>query len=226
MRSLEEWTKYLDQQEQALEQATPKNVEPERPVRVPEPSRPVQTQQPVATRPAVEPKQVQPVVPKIQPQVTPKADVPQPMKVSKPSPPKPKVERAKPAPLKEVETPAPDSKADMAVVKEATRIRKKLPRQVLATDGGQQEVPQNSYKAFKETREELLQRLLDPQLSLEDAARILNVCPTTVRRYTNRGLLRHYRTAGNQRRFRLSDVMAFMEATASGQIDVSWANDD
>ncbi|NLN77186.1 MAG: helix-turn-helix domain-containing protein [Armatimonadetes bacterium] len=73
------------------------------------------------------------------------------------------------------------------------------------------EVAQNSYKAFKETREELVQRLLDPTISLEEAARILNVCPTTVRRYTNRGVLKHYRTAGNQRRFKLSDVLAFME---------------
>lgn len=73
------------------------------------------------------------------------------------------------------------------------------------------EVAQHSYKAFKETREELIQRLLDPTVSLEEAARILNVCPTTVRRYTNRGVLKHFRTAGNQRRFRLSDVLVFME---------------
>ena len=76
------------------------------------------------------------------------------------------------------------------------------------------EVAQNSYKAFKEGRGEMIQRLLDPQLTLEEAARILNVCPTTVRRYTNRGSLKHLRTAGNQRRFRLSDVLAFMESSA------------
>ena len=83
------------------------------------------------------------------------------------------------------------------------------------------EVAQNSYKTFKENRSELIQRLLDPVISLEEAARILNVCPTTVRRYTNRGVLKHIRTAGNQRRFRLSDVLTFMEnnsgrAKASG----------
>ncbi len=76
------------------------------------------------------------------------------------------------------------------------------------------EVAQNSYKAFKETREGLIQRLLDPTVSLEEAARILNVCPTTVRRYTNRGVLKHYRTAGNQRRFKLSDVLTFMDASS------------
>lgn len=74
-----------------------------------------------------------------------------------------------------------------------------------------EEVAQNSYKTFKETRNNLIHRLLDPQLTLEESARILNVCPTTVRRYTNKGVLKCYRTAGNQRRFRLSDVLYFME---------------
>ena len=82
---------------------------------------------------------------------------------------------------------------------------------LLAT--GDEEVPQNSYKRqFKESRIELVSRLLDPTLSLEDTARLLNVCPTTVRRYTNKGLLTHQRTQGDQRRFKLSDVLAFLEA--------------
>jgi len=68
----------------------------------------------------------------------------------------------------------------------------------------------------EETREELLARLLDPVLTLEETARILQVCPTTVRRYTNKGLLPHERSAGNQRRFRWSQVYAFMEAQAGG----------
>jgi excisionase family DNA binding protein len=63
---------------------------------------------------------------------------------------------------------------------------------------------------FTESRLELLQRLIDPPLTLEETARLLNVCPTTVRRYTNKGLLNHHRTPGNQRRFRLSDVIGFM----------------
>jgi len=78
---------------------------------------------------------------------------------------------------------------------------------------GTEEVAQNSYKrGFKESRLELIQRLLDPTLTLEETARLLNVCPTTVRRYTNRGLLTHQRTPGDQRRFKLSDVLAFLEA--------------
>jgi excisionase family DNA binding protein len=92
----------------------------------------------------------------------------------------------------------------------------RLPRHVQLLVGSHpKEVAQPSYKRFKETREELVGRLLDPTLSLEEAARILNVCPTTVRRYTNKNQLRHLRTAGNQRRFRLSDILTFMEAQTS-----------
>lgn len=94
----------------------------------------------------------------------------------------------------------------------------------------EQEVAQFSYKRpFQEKRHELIERLLDPILSLEDTARLLNVCPTTVRRYTNKGILTYYRkepdratrNAGEisvsgeketrQRRFRLSDILAFLE---------------
>jgi excisionase family DNA binding protein len=67
-----------------------------------------------------------------------------------------------------------------------------------------------------ESREELVQRLADPTLTLEQTALFLGVCPTTVRRYTNRGVLPHFRTEGNQRRFRLSDVLEFLEKNASG----------
>jgi excisionase family DNA binding protein len=65
---------------------------------------------------------------------------------------------------------------------------------------------------FKESREELIQRLIDPQLTLEETARLLGVCPTTIRRYTNRGWLKHLRTPGNQRRFKLSHIVEFVEA--------------
>ena len=64
---------------------------------------------------------------------------------------------------------------------------------------------------FKESRHELIKRLLDPELSLEETSRLLGVCPATVRRYTNRGWLEHHRTSGGQRRFSLSDVVKFVE---------------
>jgi excisionase family DNA binding protein len=65
---------------------------------------------------------------------------------------------------------------------------------------------------FTETRTELVKRLLDPELSLEETSRLLGVCPATVRRYTNRGWLTHHRTSGGQRRFRLSGVVQFVQA--------------
>lgn len=112
-----------------------------------------------------------------------------------------------------VETPKPQpSTATTGASAETQASWDRMPKHLQTLFGAPvTEVAQNSYKAFKESRAELIQRLLDPTITLEEAARILNVCPTTVRRYTNRGVLKHYRTAGNQRRFKLSDVLAFME---------------
>lgn len=55
-----------------------------------------------------------------------------------------------------------------------------------------------------------IEDMLDPILSLRHASKLLGVCPTTVRRWTNKGVLPCERTPGNQRRFRLSAVMDFM----------------
>lgn len=74
------------------------------------------------------------------------------------------------------------------------------------------DVTANYYRGdFKETRQDLIRRLLDPELTLEDTARLLGVCPATVRRYTNKGWLLHHRTKGGQRRFRLSSIVRFVE---------------
>ncbi len=62
----------------------------------------------------------------------------------------------------------------------------------------------------KKKRAELIESLLDPLITLEDASTILNVCKTTVRRYTNKGVLDCIRTPGGQRRFKLSQVLEFM----------------
>jgi len=64
---------------------------------------------------------------------------------------------------------------------------------------------------FRESREDLIRRLLDPEITLEETSRLLGVCPATVRRYTNRKWLAHHRTKGGQRRFRLSDVVTFVQ---------------
>ena len=70
--------------------------------------------------------------------------------------------------------------------------------------------PPRRTKARGESRTALLTRLFDPELTLRETALLLNVCPTTVRRSANSGLLPHYRTPGNQRRFRLSDILEFV----------------
>jgi excisionase family DNA binding protein len=81
---------------------------------------------------------------------------------------------------------------------------------------GDDGVAQRYYKTeTKESRQELIARLTNPVLSLEDTARLLGVCPATVRRYTDRGWLHHFRTEGNQRRFRLSDIVQFLEEQAN-----------
>jgi len=163
MRSLQDWMKYLEEQEQSLQDVADGDGSRGRPT----PDEPEQTEK-----------------------------VAQPTKIEPPPAPKPEADRP----------------VEPASVQAAVRTRKKpAPRPTM--EAGRREAAQKSYKPFKETREELLQRLLDPMITLEEAARILDVCPTTVRRYTNRGMLKHLRTAGNQRRFRLSDVLAFLEAS-------------
>jgi len=62
-----------------------------------------------------------------------------------------------------------------------------------------------------ETREEIIRRLLDPELTLHEAAAVLNLSKATLRRYTDQGKLPCRRTAGGQRRFRLSDILALLE---------------
>jgi len=69
----------------------------------------------------------------------------------------------------------------------------------------------SSSSSTAKTREEIIERLINPTISLDEAAKIMNVCKATLRRYTAKGILPHYRTPGNQRRFKLNDVLNFME---------------
>lgn len=73
-------------------------------------------------------------------------------------------------------------------------------------------------KSLFEKRQELIKRLLDPQINLEETALLLNVCKSTVRHYTDSNLLPHVRTIGGQRRFRFSDILAFLEKREKGEI--------
>lgn len=59
-----------------------------------------------------------------------------------------------------------------------------------------------------ETRAQMLERLMNPEVSLHEASVILGVCRATVRRYADMGTLVHERTEGRQRRFHLRDVLA------------------
>jgi excisionase family DNA binding protein len=101
----------------------------------------------------------------------------------------------------------------------------RLPRhiQLLAMIPDPEEIPEEEVaekyytRGFRESRKDLIERLLNPTLTLEETARVLGVCPATVRRYTNRGILPHYRTVGQQRRFRLSDVLMFLEQQFIGK---------
>ncbi len=216
MRSLQEWMKYLEEQEESVkdqpEQETPapqKQASPASDVAVLERPAPAAVKPPVVVEPApsappVEQPQMALEAPASAPTPAPVAVAPQ------------RVEAPAPAPAsvtpKRVETP----KMPVEAPKSQPKARKpRTPKAVMGVISPK-ETAQKSYQPFRESREELLQRLLDPMISLEEAARILNVCPTTVRRYTNRGLLTHHRTAGNQRRFRLSDVLGFM---GSGMAD-------
>ena len=67
-------------------------------------------------------------------------------------------------------------------------------------------------RPLTETREEIIRRLLDPELTLHEAAALLNLSKATIRRYTTVGKLQCFRTAGGQRRFKLSDLVTFLEA--------------
>jgi excisionase family DNA binding protein len=96
----------------------------------------------------------------------------------------------------------------------ASRIKASPNWDLLAQIRGEKEAEGGRGRS-SESRQELIERLVDPTLSLEETAVILGVCSTTVRRYTNKGILRHFRTKGNQRRFRLSDVVEFMDTRAA-----------
>jgi excisionase family DNA binding protein len=80
----------------------------------------------------------------------------------------------------------------------------------LALDLGARAARQPGRPALTETREEIIQRLLDPELSVHEAAAMLNVSKATLRRYTDSGKLACFRTAGGQRRFKLSAVLALL----------------
>jgi len=72
-------------------------------------------------------------------------------------------------------------------------------------------------RPITESREEIIRRLLDPELSLHEAAAVLNLSKATVRRYTDQGKLACLRTEGGQRRFRLSALLGFLDVQSQAR---------
>ncbi len=92
-----------------------------------------------------------------------------------------------------------------------SRLARLVRQEVLPIDVPPPRPPRGGRRPFSETREELIRRLLDPELTLHEASLILNLSKATLRRYTDQGKLRCTRTAGGHRRFRLSDLLALVE---------------
>ena len=65
-------------------------------------------------------------------------------------------------------------------------------------------------RKLTESRRELFARLDNPEVTLEEAALLLNLCRATVRRYADAGLLPSHRTPGGQRRFHFRDIVKMM----------------
>jgi len=92
--------------------------------------------------------------------------------------------------------------------------QKRLPgiERITKTPSASQENASSRQRSVQgESREDILERLVNPTITLEEAAKIMGICKATVRRYTAKGILPHYRTPGNQRRFKLNDIINFLE---------------
>ncbi len=111
--------------------------------------------------------------------------------------------------------PSPDVEGPVArAVALRRRIRGMVQQSTLPMELGPLERRRGGRRPITETREETIRRLLDPELTLHEAAAVLNLSKATVRRYTDRGKLVCLRTDGGQRRFHLSVLLAFLDAQA------------
>ena len=81
-----------------------------------------------------------------------------------------------------------------------------MPRSAPSSAPSSAPAPAQRQRLKPETREQLLARLLNPELSLHEAAVLLKVCRATVRRYADSHQIPCTRTPGGQRRFRFRDV--------------------
>jgi excisionase family DNA binding protein len=118
-----------------------------------------------------------------------------------------RAERAAPAPAL--------SQAALDAAVRADEVRRRLgagsDQRALPMELGPRSRGRGGRRPITESREEIIRRLLDPELSLHEAAAVLNLSKATVRRYTDHGKLPCLRTEGGQRRFRLSALLVFLD---------------
>jgi len=107
------------------------------------------------------------------------------------------------------------SQAALDAAARADAVRRRLgagsDQRALPMELGPRSRGRGGRRPITESREEIIRRLLDPELSLHEAAAVLNLSKATVRRYTDHGKLPCLRTEGGQRRFRLSALLVFLD---------------
>lgn len=113
------------------------------------------------------------------------------------------------------------SRAALDAEAHAAAVRRRLgagpDQRALPMELGPQGRGRGGRRPITESREEIIRRLLDPELSLHEAAAVLNLSKATVRRYTDQGKLACLRTEGGQRRFRLSALLGFLDVQSQAR---------
>lgn len=126
--------------------------------------------------------------------------------------------RAGPSPASRTDSSHPDVRTGASERRERSPTLRQLPeaaaQNATLIDRGPPQRRRGGRRPMTETREEIIRRLLDPELTLHEAAAVLNLSKATVRRYTDQGRLACLRTGGGQRRFRLSAILAFLDRQA------------
>lgn len=110
--------------------------------------------------------------------------------------------------------PAAPVREEASPAARAAALRRRIgavEQHVLPMEPGAPDRRRGGRRPITATREEIIRRLLDPELGLHEAAAVLNLSKATVRRYTDQGKLPCLRSQGGQRRFRLSTLLAFLE---------------
>lgn len=113
------------------------------------------------------------------------------------------------------------SRAALDAEAHADAVRRRLgtgpDQRTLPMELGPQGRRRGGRRPITESREEIIRRLLDPELSLHEAAAVLNLSKATVRRYTDQRKLACLRTEGGQRRFRLSALLGFLDVQSQAR---------